>query len=65
MVITRYDWRINGDLLSWIAAEFPGLTREEFEAAFRLLADPELSKAGEAAGGPDLAHRAVAVRSRG
>jgi hypothetical protein len=43
MVITRSDWRRDGDLLQWIALEFPGLTREQFEAAYRLLAVPDLS----------------------
>lgn len=48
MVITRSDWRINGELLQWIATEYPGLPPEAFEAAYRLLSDPDLSEqAGE------------------
>lgn len=43
MVITRDDWTRHGDLLSWIALEFPGLNREHFEAGFRLLSPPDLS----------------------
>ena len=31
-MITRHDWRTNGDLLEWIAATFPGLTNAQFEA---------------------------------
>jgi hypothetical protein len=44
MVITRSDWRINGELLQWIACEYPGLPPEAFEAAYRLLSDPDLSE---------------------
>ncbi len=43
MTITRHDWRINGDLLEWLATEFPGLGRAQFEAGYRLLADPGIS----------------------
>jgi len=43
MTITRRDWRINGDLLEWIATTFPGLTNAQFEAGFRLLANPNIS----------------------
>jgi hypothetical protein len=32
VVITRHDWRTNGDLLERIAATFPGLTHAQFEA---------------------------------
>jgi hypothetical protein len=45
VVITRADWRINGDLLSWIATTYPGLTNAQFEAGYRLLAAPGLSDA--------------------
>jgi hypothetical protein len=38
MTITRHDWRINGDLLEWLATEFPSLSRAQFEAGYRLLA---------------------------
>jgi hypothetical protein len=48
MVITRRAWAKHGDLLSWIATTYPGLSREEFEAAYALLADPNLDV--EAAG---------------
>jgi len=43
MSITRHDWRVNGDLLAWIATEFPGLSRPQFEAAYRLLANPNVT----------------------
>jgi|SRR5215203_4871750 len=43
MVITRHDWRTNGDLLEWLATEYPGLPPEGYEAAYRLLSDPDLS----------------------
>jgi hypothetical protein len=43
MTITRHDWRINGDLLEWIATEFPGLGQAQFEAGFRLLASPDIT----------------------
>jgi hypothetical protein len=43
------DWRLNGDLLSWIASEYPGLPLEQFEAAYWLLAHPDLSDADGAA----------------
>ncbi len=45
MVIDRYAWRINGDLLEWIATEYPGLSNAQFEAGYRLLADPNVSDA--------------------
>jgi len=49
MVITRLDWRLNGDLLGWLASEYPGLPAAAFEAAYRVLADPDLrDAAGEA-----------------
>lgn len=41
MTITRRDWRINGDLLEWIATTFPGLTNTQFEAGYALLADAD------------------------
>jgi hypothetical protein len=48
MVISRIDWKLHGDLLAWIATEYPGLPPEAFEAAYRLLSDPDLSeRAGE------------------
>jgi hypothetical protein len=46
MVISRTDWRLHGDLLEWIATEYPGLSRAQFEAAYtayRLLANPNIS----------------------
>ncbi len=43
MVVTRYAWRVHGDLLEWIAAEYPGLTAAQFEAGYRLLADPNVT----------------------
>jgi len=43
MTITRHDWRINGDLLEWIATEFPGLSNPQFEAGFKLLEDPNIT----------------------
>jgi hypothetical protein len=43
MVITRSEWRINGDLLEWIATEYPGLTAAQIEAGYRLLADPDIT----------------------
>jgi hypothetical protein len=43
MAITRHDWRIHGDLLEWIATEYPGLSRAQFEAAYRLLANPDIT----------------------
>jgi hypothetical protein len=43
MAITRADWRINGDLLEWIATEFPGLSNAQFEAGYRLLANPDIT----------------------
>ena len=43
MVITRHDWRVNGDLLEWIATEFPGLSNAQFEAGYRLLANPDIN----------------------
>jgi hypothetical protein len=49
MVITRHDWRINGDLLAWLATSYPGLTAEQYEAGYRLLADPNLSDEAGAA----------------
>ncbi len=45
MVITRMDWRLSGALLAWLATEFPGLPPQEFEAGYRLLADPNVSDA--------------------
>ena len=45
MVITRLDWRINGDLLQWIGLHYPGLTNEQYEAGYRLLSDPDVSDA--------------------
>jgi len=49
MVIDRLTWRIHEDLLCWIAAEYPGLTAEQYEAAFRLLAHPDTSEAASQA----------------
>jgi hypothetical protein len=46
MVISRTDWRLHGDLLEWLATEFPGLSRAQFEAAYRLLATPNVTDAG-------------------
>jgi hypothetical protein len=43
MTITRHDWRINGDLLEWIGTEYPGLSRAQFEAAYRLLTQPDVT----------------------
>jgi hypothetical protein len=43
MTITRRDWRLHGDLLEWIATTFPGLTNAQFEAAYRLLANPNVT----------------------
>ena len=43
MVITRADWRTNGDLLAWIATEYPGLCPQEFEVAYGMLADPDMT----------------------
>ena len=43
MAITRHDWRINGDLLEWIATEFPGLSNAQFEACYRLLASTDIT----------------------
>ena len=43
MTITRRDWRINGDLLEWLATEFPGLSRAQFEAGYTLLVHPNVS----------------------
>jgi hypothetical protein len=43
MVINRTDWRLHGDLLEWIATEYPGLSRAQFEAAYRLLANPNIT----------------------
>ena len=45
MTITRLDWRVNGDLLEWIAATFPGLANAQFEAGYRLLANPNVTDA--------------------
>jgi hypothetical protein len=56
MTITRHDWRINGDLLEWLATEFPGLSKAEFEAGYRLLASPDIT---------DEAAELVAVMLRG
>jgi len=56
MTITRRDWRINGDLLEWIATEFPGLSNAQFEAGYRLLASPDIT---------DEAAEQVAVMLRG
>jgi len=56
MVITRHDWRINGNLLEYLALEYPGLSNAQFEAAYRLLADPDIS---------DEAAEQVAVMLRG
>ena len=42
MVIDRLEWRLNQDLLCYLAEQYPGLTPERFEAGFRLLADPNL-----------------------
>jgi hypothetical protein len=47
MVVNRTDWRLHGDLLEWIATTFPGLTNAQFEAGYRLLANPNISD-GEA-----------------
>jgi hypothetical protein len=43
VVITRLDWRINGDLLQWICLRYPGLTDAQYEAGYRLLADPDVT----------------------
>ena len=56
MVITRHDWRINGDLLECLALEYPGLSNAQFEAGYRLLADPAVT---------DAAAEQVAVMLRG
>ena len=51
MVITRLDWQLNGDLFAWLASENPGLPAAAFEAAYRVLADPDLrDAAGEGVG---------------
>ena len=56
MVITRHDWRINGNLLEYLALEYPGLSNAQFEAGYRLLAAPDIS---------DVAAEQVAVMLRG
>jgi hypothetical protein len=43
MTITRHDWRLHGDLLEWLATEFPGLSNPQFEAGYRLLASPDIT----------------------
>ncbi len=44
MVITRHDWRINGDLLEYLILTYPGRPAAAYEAAFRLLThDPDTS----------------------
>jgi hypothetical protein len=44
MVITRMDWRLHGDLLEYLALEYPGRPAAAYEAAFRLLThDPNMS----------------------
>ena len=49
MVVTTDDWTRHGDLLAWIATEYPGLPPEGYEAAYRLLASPDVSdEAGRA-----------------
>ena len=45
MVIDRYAWHVHGDLLQWLATEFPGLSNAQFEAGYRLLADPAVTVA--------------------
>jgi hypothetical protein len=45
VVIDRYAWHVHGDLLQWLATEFPGLSNAQFEAGYRLLADPNVSDA--------------------
>ena len=44
MVIDRLTWRIHEDLLCWLAGRYPGLTPDQYEAGFRLLAHPDLSE---------------------
>ncbi len=56
MVIDRYAWHVHGDLLQWLATEFPGLSNAQFEAGYRLLAAPDIS---------DVAAEQVAVMLRG
>jgi len=51
MMITRLDWRLNGDLLGWLASEYPGLPAAAFGAAYRVLADPDLRDQVEGEGG--------------
>ncbi len=55
MVIDRHAWRVHGDLLEWLATGFPGLSNAQFEAGYRLLADPDIS---------DVAAEQVAVELR-
>jgi hypothetical protein len=43
VAITRMDWRLHGDLLEWIATTFPGLSNAQFEAGYRLLANPSVT----------------------
>jgi hypothetical protein len=43
VAITRRDWRINGDLLEWIATEYPDLSNPQVEAGYRLLASPDIT----------------------
>jgi hypothetical protein len=43
MTITRLDWRQHGDLLEWIATEFPSLSNEQYEAGYAFLADPNIT----------------------
>ena len=40
MVITRYDWRVNGDLLEYLMLAYPGRTNAQYEAAYRLITLP-------------------------
>jgi hypothetical protein len=44
VVIDRLEWRLNQDLLCYLAEQFPGLAPEHLEAGFRLLAHPDLSE---------------------
>jgi hypothetical protein len=67
MVITSRDWRINGALLQWLAESHPGLPAAAFEAAYRLLSDPDVTEEEAAAvevllsGCQDAASGAVAA----
>ena len=49
MVIDRLEWRLNEDLLCYLAEQYPGLRPGQYEAGFRLLAHPDLSEAASGA----------------